>query len=110
MMPDKKINSLVLLLYIAVMLFSALHKHGMEINWLSHPVYSENSGNGSTHHSTVKSSDCLIVMFAGNSALTESKYTSGDTDKIQLHKATEYSSNITSKDYNTSPLRGPPSI
>lgn len=109
-MPNKKKNSFVLLLYIAVMLFSALHKHGMEINWLSHPVFSENSGNGSTHHSTVKSSECLIVMFAGNSALTESKYTSGDNDKIQLLQTAEYSSNITSKDYNTSPLRGPPSL
>ncbi len=109
-MPNKKKNSFVLLLYIAVMLFSALHKHGMEINWLSHPVFSENNGNGSTHHSTVKSSECLIVMFAGNSALTESKYISGDNDKIQLLKTAEYSSNITSKDYNTSPLRGPPSL
>lgn len=109
-MPDRKKNSLVLLLYLAVMLTSVFHRHGMEENWFAHPVFIENHHNGITHHSSVIASECLLLLFAGNPALTESKFSTGHFQKLSLSVKNGQREEVSSQKFNISPLRGPPAI
>ena len=106
----KRIHIIVLTLYVAVLVGSAMHIHGSDYNPLADPKFTTPCAGESAHHSTTIYSACYIAAFASTSSLElNSFYPFAYIQKvfIPLFDCTgEIQLSLTS----TNPLRGPPVI
>ncbi len=106
----KKIHMVVMSLYIAVLVGSAMHVHGSEYNPLADPKFTAPCATDSAHHSTTIYSACYIVAFAGTSSLELSWFFAGAYIEKVIIPSFESTGEIQLSLTSTNPLRGPPAI
>jgi len=106
----KKIHIIVMSLYIAVLVGSAMHVHGSEYNPLADPKFTTPYAGDSAHHSTTIYSACYIAAFAGTSSLELNTFFPGAYVEKAFIPLPDSTGEIQLSLTSTNPLRGPPVI
>lgn len=109
-LAKRRVHIFVMLLYIAVLLGSAMHIHGHDYDPLAKAEIENPPADGSTHHSSTVYSLCYVVAFAGSHSL-EFKGFMYDHRIESVHVQTfETLGYIQYTLLRAQPLRGPPAV